>query len=325
MAASSRGHQALMGMSPSYAFNGDTASAVSVSLPIQFRNESVRKIATHIQTEGITGASQRIADDVCDGTYRVSGSILIVPKPVMLDGLLNKIQGAAEVVTDLFNPAEALPEFVLQIDRKLHVYAYDHCVVSRARFFSSKGQPLLLELGVEGRKAGAHATTTFTAGSPGAAGTFPTLTLETLQPYMHHQLVFTIGGEAYECDNFELIIDNVLDTERFNNSQTRTELPKTDRIVTVRATFPYTSTEALELTELATAGVAATAQFTRGARSLLFTFGKLQKPDEHPVVEGPQSEITQTITFNARKVAGTGAGLATSATHDCTATNDTTP
>lgn len=321
-AASARGHQAQVGMSTGVAFGGANSA---ISFPIQARSESVKKILTHVETGGITGNIDHIADDVVDGPYRVSGSLLIVPKPTMLDGLSDKILSGTTTGIDplVYAPGQALKEWHLQIDRKTKVFAYEGCVAGRCRFFSSKGNPLLLEMQVEGRKSGAYSGTTFTEGSPGAAGSFPALTLETAQPYMHHQGVFTIGGTAYEFDNIEVVIDNVLDTERFNNSQTRTEIPLTDRIISVTATFPY-STDEVNLLEVATAGVAGTLKYTRGNRSLLFTFGKLQKPDDHPVMEGPTSEISQTITFMARKIAGTGAGLATGATDALTITNDKT-
>lgn len=283
------GHQALLGF-------GLTGGAVNE--PYEFRSEGIVKQESHVETGGIRGTRSHISENVSEGTYTVGGPLVLIPTPADLVTLLPKILGAAASGTT-FALAETLPDFVAQIDRKTKVFAYSGCKVNKASFKSSKGNPLTLDLDIQGKKEGSYSGSTFTDITLGSAGTFPSLTLSVLQPYMHHQLVLTIGGTAYEVDDIDITIDNALILDRFNNSQSRTELPEGDRIITVSATFPYSTSETA-LYNIATAGAAATAVYTNGNYSITFTFAVLQAAAKSPVVQSRNGEIVLPIDFVAR-------------------------
>ena len=274
--APSMGHQARLGMSASG----------SASEAYEFNSESMAKTGTHVQTGGIRTTRHHIGNNVTDGMIAVGGSVTLHPTKVNLDNLLPRIQGAAEA-TDVFNPAETIPDFNYVIDRIAKVFTYSGCKVNKATFKSAKGNPLELTLDIQGK-----------AESVGAAGTFPVLTLETAKPYTWYQAVVTLGGSTREVDNIEISIDNALILDRYNNSQTRTALPEGDRIVTFSCDLPYTADE-VALYDSGITGAAGTVVFTNGSNVLTFTFANLKAPARSPNVAARSAEIPLRLEMTA--------------------------
>ena len=83
------------------------------------------------------------------------------------------------------------------------------------------------------------------------------------------------------CKDFELVIDNSLDKERFLNSQTLTAAYAMDRHVTMHTNVPYGQFSTLYGTGVA--GVAATAIFTGpGTQALEFSLANIAFPRKSP-------------------------------------------
>ena len=160
--------------------------------------------------------------------------------------------------------------------------------MSRAVFTATQGQPLNLSLEIE---AGTETVA--------AASGFPAITPSNTAPYIISDGVLTIGGTAYSFSQVTLTIDNVVDADRFLNSTTRSEIPATDRIITLSATLPYTSSE-VALYDLAVGGLSASLAWTNGGYSTTFTFPRIQIPAESPVVGG-KGEIPLVINAVARQ------------------------
>lgn len=273
-----------------------------VTQAIEFLSEGVQKRGQILETAGIRGTRSHPKERTREGTFTVDGQVSMNPCPDELDWWLPRILGGSES-TDDFPLAETIPEFYLTVDRIAKVFTYTGCKVSRATFRGREGQLLELAVDLMGK--------TETVGN---AGTFPALTLTTAPPYVFHDCVMTIEGSEYQIFDWELVIDNRLNGNRFTNSQSRTDIPAMDREVTVNVTVPFTSTEAA-LHDKAThlTGVAATCVFTNGGRSLTFTTPALQKAAESPTVPGRDQEIRLRLGFTAR---------ASGATAELTITND---
>lgn len=274
------GHQAKLCM--------DSVAPIDTSSePYEFVSESIQLVGSHRETDGIRGTRSHISENVSESTETVGGILTLHPTPVNLDNLLPRILGAAESV-DVFALAETVPDFLVAVDRVTKVFTYSGCKVNRATFRSSAGNPLMLELDIQGKTE-----------SVGAAGSFPALTIGTAQPYMHHQAAVSLAGVGSRVvDNIEITIDNALALDRFYNSQTRTALPEQDRIITFSCDNPYSSDESA-LYDIALAGIAGTVTYTNGGVSTLFTFGILQGPPRSPVVQGKR-EIPLRLELVAR-------------------------
>jgi hypothetical protein len=292
------GHQAKFGI----ALTGNAAAATSQLI---FVSDDVKKVGTIVERDGIRGTRSHISNDSRFGPYAVGGSVVLEPTPEELAILFPLILGAAASGTT-FALAETVPEFMTHHDRVSKVFAGNYMKVARATFSGSPGTPIRLAIDLVGK--------TWTTA---ASGTFPSLTPSVTAMYMFHDCVLALSGmAAVEIDQFELVIDNGLITDRFHNSQTLTDIPEGDRSITLGISTPYGSTYAtLQATLIASAaGTAGTLTITNGNYSTLFTFGALVVPEETPTIPG-RGPIALPLVLSAKQ---TGTTKEVVVTHDST-------
>ncbi|MCC9608519.1 hypothetical protein LOC68_09865 [Blastopirellula sp. JC732] len=256
------GFQTQLGLGPQHATNLATRQLEHFGVDLD-------KQSTIVRADGMIGQRSPIGDSAQPGTYTVGGTISLRPRPDDLLFLFPYILGAAEV-SDAFALAETLPELVATVDRKIMVNTYRGLKVDKATFRSRKGELLELELDLQGKLADATA----------AAGTFPSIaaTLSAKNPFVHHQSSVTIDETTIEVDNLVITIDNALELDRFNNSQTRTTLPEGSRRITLAFDTELNDDVLANLIETAARGVTAEVEFANGVDTLTFTFGLVQQP-----------------------------------------------
>jgi hypothetical protein len=267
MADASMGHQSRLSMAAAGTAIGSYTEAY------EFRTEGLRAAREIVETSGIRGTRSMPIERTRDGTVRINGTIAFHATPAMLDLLLPRIMGSAEVA-DLFAVSETLPEFDVLIERVAKRFVYAGCKVSRATFRATAGGALELDLEVTGKSETVSATA------------FPAITAPTDPPYIWSDAVCTVEGSARVVTRWELSIDNQLNA-RFSNSNTATDIHTQGRVVTVSMTVPYTSDE-VDLYGINSSGASgATFVLTNGGRSITFTVGALAVADSSPVVGGP--------------------------------------
>lgn len=277
-ASATTGVLAKLGMSPSGA----------VTEGYEFTGESLAKNGNIIDTAGIRGTRSRIVDRTRVGTYTCSGDITLHPAPAELDNLLPRITGGTKQGDNTVPLAETLPTFQVSIDRVAEVFTYNTCKINRAVFKSGEGQPLELTLSVE--------ALTETVAS---AGSFPVITIGVAAPYVFMDAVLTIAGTTYQMRDVSLVLDNHLNTGRFMNSVSRTDLPVIDRTVECDLTAPFTA-DTIGLYNQGVSPFTATVVFTNGVYVLTFTYPALIAPPRSPVVQSKDEEFI-TLPFVARK------------------------
>jgi len=267
MADASMGHQSRLSMAAAGTAIGSYTEAY------EFRTEGLRAAREIVETSGIRGTRSMPIERTRDGTVRINGTIAFHATPAMLDLLLPRIMGSAEVA-DLFAVSETLPEFDVLIERVAKRFVYAGCKVSRATFRATAGGALELDLEVTGKSETVSATA------------FPTIAAPTDPPYIWSDAVCTVEGSARVVTRWELSIDNQLNA-RFSNSNTATDIHTQGRVVTVSMTVPYTSDE-VDLYGINSSGASgATFVLTNGGRSITFTIGALAVADSSPGVSGP--------------------------------------
>ena len=230
-----------------------------------------------MDTAGIRGTRSHPKERTRDGTYTVSGTITTHATPAMLDLWLPRILGTAESA-DSFVLGEGLIEFDVLIERVARRFQYTGCKVNKATFRSTAGGLLELSIDIIGKAEVVSATV------------FPTITAPIDPPYVHHDCVWTHQAATHIITEVEVVIDNMVQA-RFSNSQTATDVSPRDRIISINATTPYTSTE-VGLYGINT-GTAATSTliYTNGGYVTTFTFAVIQVPDQSPVNESRDGEI----------------------------------
>ena len=267
MADASMGHQSRLSMAAAGTAVGSYTEAY------EFRTEGLRAAREIVETSGIRGTRSMPIERTRDGTVRINGTIAFHATPAMLDLLLPRIMGSAEVA-DLFAVAETLPEFDVLIERVAKRFVYAGCKVARATFRATAGGALELDLEITGKSETVSATA------------FPAITAPTDPPYTWSDAVCTVEGSARVVTRWELSIDNQLNA-RFSNSNTATDIHTQGLVVTVSMTVPYTSDE-VDLYNINSSGASgATFVLTNGGRSITFTIGALAVADSSPVVGGP--------------------------------------
>lgn len=296
MAIASMGHAVKVCM--------DAASPIDTSSePLEIVSCTLKATGSTIVSEGTRGTRSQSVERTAPGPYEVAGQIVCNPSPVEMDRLLPRILGADES-TDTFALAETLPDFLVCVDKVAKVFTYSGCKVSRATFSGGRGQPIRLALDIIGKTE-----------AEGNAGTYPSLTIDTGAFYVFNQGVLTIGGTAYEFDDFQLIIDNAVQA-RFGNSATATSVAPGDRIITLSVSTPYTSDEVALFTGrlAANASAAATLVFTNGNTSITFTLPAIKWSDPaSPEVASKTSEILLPVNYRAFK---TGSSAELTITND---------
>jgi hypothetical protein len=237
---------------------------------------------------GIRGTRSYFANQVTPGVKVVSRQLTLHARPDDLDFLLPYILGAASSGTT-FALAETVPSLILAVDQVAQVVKDIGCVIASGRFSGGSNQKLQLVLAIEALDE-----------TVGATGTFPDIadTLSLLQPYYFQQGTLKLATVVREFDNFELLVNNMPITDRFNNSVIRTEIPLGDRQVTFACDCPFTTDE-LDIYNAGVEGMAAELKFTNGNRFLTFTMPCLKKPLAGVDIGAKNQELKQRPPFQA--------------------------
>jgi len=259
----------------------------------EFVRENFTKQKQIVETAGIRGTRSRVVERLRDGTYVCSGDIEMTPSPDEWNNLWPRILGGSKVGAT-FSPTEVLPFYVVTVDRISKVFTYLNCRCSKATLRASEGSALSLVMSTEGE--------TETLGN---AGTFPALTILAQVPYVMMDASLTLGGTVYQFKEWECTIDNHLNTTRFMNSISRTDLPAIDREITTNWTVPATSDTIPSLYDWsAQSPITGNITFTNGARSMILTFASLVTPTRAPAVQS-KDEILMQLPLLARKSGST--------------------
>ncbi len=298
MATPAIGHQVRLAIDSALPFDSGSKS-------FEFLSETMQRRQTIIDGGGIRGTRSHSKEVTRFGTYTCSGTIVMNPSHLDLDELLPRILGGAESA-NTFPLAETVPEFYFGIDRITRGFVYEGCKVSRAVFSGSEGALLTLSMDIEAERegsdnAGVFVETTLENGGFLAAAGIPALgTTDDNAPFAFTDLAIVMQSLTVPIKSFELTIDNALIVDRFMNSTSRAHIPEGDRIISLRATCPY-STDEVTLYNQALAGAAATLTFTNtvGGAVLVFTLAALQVGAVSPVVNG-KGEIMLEIDGIAR-------------------------
>ncbi len=267
------------------------------SIPIEIVGaESLVESQTIDETGGTTGTTEHISERTRLGQKRCSGSIRVPASKLAFDTLLPLILGSTES-SDEFALADSIPEFVMMIDRDEKVYTYSGCRIAKATFNGSSGQMVMVDLDIEAETE-----------TESAAGSFPVLDTPTESPYRFEDGVLTLLSEEREFNEFSLVIENQLDTERFENSLTRVDIPLLDRIITLGTNHPW-STANLDLIKQDLAGAGGSLVLTNAETddTLTFTFGAIQYPTRTPGTT--KAQVTRLPLEGMVRKAGSTASL----------------
>lgn len=272
-------------------------TAVTVDQLFEYIAGDVGLVEENLHAQGMAGTRSRWGIRTRAGNRRVTGSLTLQPNAAEWAGLLPKILGADASGTS-YALAEQLNSFTLVIDKDNgtdgKVFTYNGCKCSRAVITAEQGRIVTLEMGIEGWDE-----------AVGNAGTFPAISLDVATgPFIMTDSTgaISVGGSALPHRRVVITIDNMLDTERFMNSQIRSALRARDRVITVELDGPYGNNSAAYPTAATlAAGVAVSITFTNTvhAVSLAITLPKVHFARRTPPLNG-REEVMLPLIGEAR-------------------------
>jgi hypothetical protein len=261
---------------------------------LNFDEANVVLVEDIFDGNGMRGTRSSSKENTRPGLRHVSGPIRLKPTPVEWAVLLPWIYGGTPSGTS-YPLADALGEKYVMIGRddgtSGKVYVYNGCKVDKATIRSTRGGAVTLDLEVVGKDE--------TVSNAGTAGSFPALTFDaTAGPFMFFDAsgAITVASTPREVESFELVIDNHLDRERFENNITLSQVNPMDRTITCSMSLPYGAAEAVY--NSGSAGVATVATFTNASVSLALTMAALVFGRRSPTWQG-KNEVMQSIQGRA--------------------------
>jgi hypothetical protein len=266
----------------------DTVSPVTRGY--EFESCQITKSGTIIDSSGIRGGRSHHSERTREGNDNIEGVIELYPSPADLSYLLPLVLGGTPSGTT-YPLADSLSTFYVTVDKVAQVYTYAGCKVNKATFSGAQGQPMKLALEIVGQTE-----------TSGAAGSFPTVTLDNSAPLIFSDSTLTLLDTARQVTQWTVTIDNSLEV-RFANSTSATSITAKDRQVSLQCQNPFTSAE-IDLYGQALAGGSAALVLAGAGSSLAFNFATLQFPDHGPVVPG-REEIMLSLSGIARMVGST--------------------
>jgi hypothetical protein len=227
---------------------------------------------------GLRGIRSHSVERLRNSTRRVEGSVTFWPTANELVNLLPWIMAGTPSGTGTvtYPLGDVQPTKYVVIDRGAGVHTYNGCMVDKAHFRSSQGEPLEVTLDIVGLDE-----------TVGAAGSFPALDLDIASaPFMYFDAAVTVGGVSVIGKDVELSIDNALNKDRYFNSPVLKATYPMDRIIEISTTLPYGDASALYGTGLAGNGAVIQFTFTDGAQVLTMTANNAKFPRNGPTMPG---------------------------------------
>lgn len=272
----------------------DTANPVTAMF--DFLNESIALDQAVVDGTGLRGQIDYDISRCRDGIEDVGGDLEMTPSAaelaLLLPWILNGTPSGSSPIT--YPLADACATRYITIDRSNgtdgKVFTYAGAGVGRATFRASQGQMLRLSLDIVAQ--------TETVAN---AGTFPGLTIGTDNAWIFEELVLSIGGTNYPCNDFSLLINKYIDRNRRFNSLTLPAIISMNRRIFFQTSLPYGLATAV-YGSAGAAGAAVVATFTNAANSkvLTMTMAKVAFPRKSPTVPG-RSEVMLPVIGEAKR------------------------
>jgi hypothetical protein len=254
-------------------------------------SSSVRKRREILDGMGVLGTRSGLESRSRQGVYHVEGQLSLDISPLMFDWFLPYILGTAES-TDTYAVADSLPGFDMLHDpfgTGSSATKFEELYVNR---FTLRGAAGILRATLD--LVGKTAT-----GGLAFAGAALGTTATTAAPYVFHDTAsgITINATTQEVNEFELVIDNALDV-KFRNAATAQSIRATDRLVTLSAAVPLTTTS-LSTHFGDKAAADATIVITNGTVATTFTLNNFKVADDGPEM-GDKGEVLLRLNGRAR-------------------------
>jgi hypothetical protein len=256
----------------------DTVNPVGTRL--DFQRSTLGLNQEFIDTNGLRGTRSRSGERVRDGLRRVNGQIVLQPNSLEWASLLAWAMGGTPSgsPTVTYPLGDTLSSRFVTIDKVAKVFTYNGVCVDTMTIKGEDGPEQVLEcdldcVGIDETEAN--------------AGTFPALSLDkTTQPFRFYDAVLTLNSTTYKAKKFDFAVRNVIDRDRFFNSQTLVTVQATDRHCAFNLMLPFGDASALYGTSVS--GISASIVVTLGGAVMTINFNNVKFPRKTIEVSRPE-------------------------------------
>jgi hypothetical protein len=267
MAAAAQSYAAQLGM-------GVIGSVAAATLRFDFRNTTLGLAENFIDANGLRGTRSHVIERNLAGNRPCGGGISLQPTAVEWSNLLQWMTGGTPTgsPTVTYPLSDSVPVRTVVVDRVTKVYTYDTAGIDSWTLSGTEDQALDLDLQVVALDE-----------TVGNSGTFPSLSLDTTTfPFKFTDCVIVGNSVTVQPKNFRLTLNNMIDKQRFFNSQTLTGIYARDRVISFECSLPYCDTAALY--NVGRAGFTVTITATSGNSILTFSMVAVAFPRNTPTV-----------------------------------------
>lgn len=262
-------------------------AAISIDSNVYpFVSEGLKRQDQILERSGSRGTRSADIEDVAQGPYHVAGPIVLEPSYAMLLAMW-KLAVSSDGATLTLD--ETLSDFTIIVDRDDNIWTYENCKINKFTVSSSQGGLVRLTLDIVG-------ITEAMSGSPLA---LPNVDL----PLQHADCTVNLGSDPLddcETSDFTFTLDNALQTGRFMNALTLTEINEGPRAVAWDMNVPNNDTYESLLSSAAT-GIAGSLRFDdpEDTDFLTLSMSKLVLKKDTPTVAN-KDEIMAPLAFMAK-------------------------
>lgn len=265
----------------------------------EFISESIVQNKSVLNTSGIRGTRSQASERNRWGNEAPSGTIEAEASRALLDQLLYAALGTAEN-SNVFDPAESIPDFYFLIDKGSDIALVSEAKVGSLTLTGEQSQIIRVSAAIEAESISWGQSW---PGTPPA----PDIT----RPYFFSDASnVTLLSVARQIFSFGLTIDNALSADQFANSLTRNELIlPTDRIVTVELAVAANTTNKDLLAPGAIGGAQVQLVLTNADEAssvLTITLGRVTFNSASLVTNGKGQQLIQ-LTGQSRALGHAGA------------------
>lgn len=198
---------------------GDAGVPVVPTLFPEIQSETFSYDPSRQDFVGLSGTRSHHKQASADGNIVTAGGFVFNARKEWLDDILYWAMGGGNAATPTL--ADAVKPLTVEVDKVTRVLTYGGCKITTLEFASESNGPLVV-------------TPTFVpmnvSDAAAGTGTAPDRTIADVL-LMHHQLTLTVDADTIYANSFGLTIDNLVEDDHFQNSQSRTAVPEGDRTV----------------------------------------------------------------------------------------------
>ena len=272
--------------------------AVTPTEFVELRSETMGYAIDRQDLVGLSGKRGHHKQAVVDGTIDGGGDLVFLARTSLLGNFLYWAMGGGNNTAPSL--ANGIKPLTIEMDRKVYVFTYAGCKINQMQMQSSANNPVevtasILPMSIAVGAAGSETTPDY-----GTTQNSPIL--------MHHTLTLTYGGQTITCHSCNLTINNALEDDHWENSQSRTALPEGDRIITVNFGINWNvanmTTKAVWTNFVASNGTnaALTYALTDGSTTWTFTMSNLELLTIPPA-SGGRGRVAPEVTAEAKSSA----------------------